>query len=334
MPIAPKRRITTRWARIVTIVAALCVAVANGKSGYFLFSFTGTGRVHVAFTCDCADVQQLRLLGAALRSVAQNSRDSHRLFVHVFTGRRERIMTRHVLRCALAGIQISGLRVVSISDDLVDLPIKIRYAGRAEQRLRNRFNYVRFYLDRLMPAVDKVLYLDTDVIALDDVSKLYDSHLMDRQRGTVLAAVRRHQPLSKWVNISDPALLESRMSTDLDTFNAGVLLIRLDRWKSQRVIDTVRLWMTLNTERLLYAHGSQPPLLLAIGDNYEKVNSSWNVDGAGFKEINKEKLSSAKIIHWTGANKGCNRDAWHHDVWHKFDRSGCFSTGDSLKNRR
>ena len=278
--------------------------------------------IHIAFACDTSNPQQLRLLGAAARSIVLHSDEPRRLSFHVFVGEGEESRVRKALLCAASAQPIS-VYVTSVNSDIVDLPVKVRFPGKSEQRLLNHFNYVRFYLHRLMPDVDKVLYLDTDVIVLTDVSSLFDEHLVGE--GTpILAAGSRSQPLSKWANFSDPEILRARLNPNTPAFNAGVLLIRLDRWREQNVTEQVRFWMNINRERALYQHGSQPPLLLSVGDKYERFDLSWNVDGAGFRRIQAKVLKKAKIIHWTGGKKGDEDDSWHHDVWEKFHSSECY----------
>ena len=282
-------------------------------------------QIHVTFACDSSAPGQLRLLSAALRSILSHAADPHRLSFHVFVGKGEENHVSDALRCALVDWQHFDLTITAPPEEMVDLPIKIRYPGKSERRLRSSFNYVRFFLHLLLPQVNKVLYLDTDVIVLDDIANLYDAHLVPDQ-SSVLAACARNQLMSKWINFTDPDVINARIDPTIQTFNAGVLLIRLDIWRAQHLTDKIRFWMTRNHERPIYEHGSQPPLLLSVGDAFERIDSSWNVDGAGFREIKHKLLENAKIVHWTGGKKGNEHDAWHHNVWKEFDKRECFSS--------
>jgi lipopolysaccharide biosynthesis glycosyltransferase len=286
-------------------------------------SLIGTRLVHVVFTCDAKSESQRRLLAAAVNSVAVNSREPERLVIHVFVEVDSNRSISEMLGCVLPN---SNSRVIVHATDFqVDLPITVRYPGIAEKRLLNPANYLRFFLaDLLQPDVTKVLYLDTDVIVFKDVSKMYDNYLLD-PTSVVLAAAKRDKRLSEYANFSDRAVIDSGVSPDTTAFNAGVLLIRLDIWRAQNITEKVRHWMQLNKEHPIYELGSQPPLLLSIGDNYEKLDASWNADGAGFKQLDDQQVSEAKIMHWTGSTKGDKPEAFHRDIWLKYDIPNCFS---------
>jgi len=300
--------------------AAAAEYATGGKRSSF---FRGYTPVHVVFTCDAKSLSQRRLLAAAVNSVATNIREPERLVIHVFVEVEFVRSVLGLLNCVLPGSK-SRLNVHG-TDFQVDLPINVRHPGKAEIRLLNPANYIRFLLaDLLESDVTKVLYLDTDVIVLDDISKMYDNHLID-PTSRVLAAAKRGKHVSLYANFSERAVLESGILPNTTAFNAGVILIRLDNWRAQDITRKVRYWMQLNEQHQIYELGSQPPLLLSIGDDYERIDASWNVDGAGFKKLDSQLVSEAKILHWTGATKGDMPEAFHREVWLEYDSSQCFS---------
>ena len=327
----------TYGSAFLSVVLLVCLALSPITANHYLkadifFQAGGKGPslfseyepVHVVFTCDAESPSQQRLLAAALNSVALNMREPERLVIHIFVKAEFEISLHRLLSCVLRDLK-SRLNV-HVAEFEVDLPIHVRYPGKAEARLRNPANYLRFFLaDLLKPhEVTKVLYLDTDVIVQDDISELYDNYLVN-PTSTVLAAAKRGKQISLYANFSERAVLDSGILPDTKAFNAGVLLIHLDNWRAQNITSKVRYWMQLNAKHPIYELGSQPPLLLAIGDDYERLDASWNIDGAGFKKLDKKLVSEAKIIHWTGATKGDRQEAFHRDIWLKYDSPKCFS---------
>lgn len=301
--------------------AAAAEYATGGKMPSF---FRGYTPVHVVFTCDAKSLSQRRLLAAAVNSVATNIREPERLVVHVFVEVEFVRSVLGLLSCVLNGSK-SRLNVHG-ADFQVDLPINVRHPGKAEIRLLNPANYIRFLLADLLESescVTKVLYLDTDVIVLDDISKMYDNHLID-PTSRVLAAAKRGKHIGLYANFSERAVLESGILPNTTAFNAGVMLIRLDNWRAQDITRKVRYWMQLNEQHPIYELGSQPPLLLSIGNDYERINASWNVDGAGFKKLDSQLVFQAKILHWTGATKGDMPEAFHREIWLEYDSSQCF----------
>lgn len=83
-------------------------------------------------------------------------------------------------------------------------------------------SYARLFMASMLPAdVDKVLYLDCDMIVCDSLAELWDTDL----HGCVIAAVQDYQ--------SDvPKLKIGLQSTDA-YFNAGLLLVDLKAWREQ-----------------------------------------------------------------------------------------------------
>lgn len=278
--------------------------------------------IHVAFACDTDRSSQTRTMLAAIRSVVSHSKDAQRLNFHIFVRRGHEHSIDSLISCALPGTQLFKHFTYSVPDK-VALPIKVRLER--ERRLRTPFNYVRFFLAEWLPQLEKVLYLDTDIIALDDVAAIFDRHLMQNNNYTIAAAARQ-LTLENSINFSNPEVVKAGIRPAGMAFNAGVLLIRLDNWRQQNMTQRVKSWMELNTKKPIYPLGSQPPLQLSVGDAFEEINSSWNVDGAGHSQISQERLQDAKLIHWTGPRKGCEDGAHHSNIYKRYDTGHCFES--------
>ena len=169
----------------------------------------------------------------------------------------------------------------------------------------------RCLLPDVLPGVDKVLYLDTDMVVLGDVAELYDTPLGDRP----LAAMPKHR-LAHWLEWSNsrdrrPDRVEqlrhlraaASVAAPLNgwAFNAGVLLMSLETMRRDDFVSQV--------ERNFRAFGYDDQTLLnlyAAGD-YLELPAAWNVDYRDyFPGADGEQ---AKIVHWNGADKPWHRDA-------------------------
>ena len=126
--------------------------------------------------------------------------------------------------------------------------------GKAEKRLRNKFNYVRFFLPELLPSIHKVIYLDTDVIVLVDLALLYDKYLLGPTTIALAACDRSRKPLRRYVNFTSEEVISSGSDLYTGAFNAGVLVMRLDNWQNENVTSKVRYWMEANSKSQLYTH--------------------------------------------------------------------------------
>jgi lipopolysaccharide biosynthesis glycosyltransferase len=111
----------------------------------------------------------------------------------------------------------STLESYCLADELVD-----------GLRVSDRFpapNWYRAFLPDLLPESPRVLYLDCDVVALDDVATLVTMDL----DGCAIAAVDN-------ISLGQADNLERTGLTEREGyFNCGVLLLDLDRWRQDDV---------------------------------------------------------------------------------------------------
>ena len=96
----------------------------------------------------------------------------------------------------------------------------------------NKAIYMRFLAPFLKPNLDKILYIDTDTIILQDIEALYKTDLQDFPLGAIWEEYgenRYNQEYKKRLNLS----------RDHKYFNAGVLLINADRWRKMDIFNQV-----------------------------------------------------------------------------------------------
>ncbi len=89
--------------------------------------------------------------------------------------------------------------------------------------------YYRLFIASLFPEYDKILYLDCDLIVKGDISELYNTELGEN----ILGAVP-----DQYVRATDEfrAYAKKAVGVDPDTyFNAGVLVISLDRFRKNGI---------------------------------------------------------------------------------------------------
>ncbi|CAK8999544.1 unnamed protein product [Durusdinium trenchii] len=178
-------------------------------------------------------------------------------------------------------------------------------------------NFARFSLHQLLPDLSRVVYLDEDVVVKGDLVELFQVPMRTERGapGTVAAVQRSNQPLKTYVDVLQPAVPQW-LPSEAPSFNAGVMVIDLERWRQRHASQLIAEWIAMNARRRLWLHGSQPPLLLLFHDEVVSLHWSWNVDGLGHRlNYPKNVLNEAKVLHWTGPLKpwrhhGVNRKLW------------------------
>lgn len=282
---------------------------------------SGAAAVHVAMTLDSV---YLRGSMAAILSVVQHTSCPENIRFHFVSSksadssllRRTIAASFPYLRFEIYSLDqgsVSGLISTSIREAL-DCPL----------------NYARNYLPDLLPrCVRRVVYLDSDLVLVDDILKLAATLLGDT---AVLAAPEycnanftSYFTPTFWSNPTLSLTFEGRKAC---YFNTGVMVIDLERWREGDYTTKIVEWMELQKRMRIYELGSLPPFLLVFAGNIAPVDHRWNQHGLGgdnFRGLCRDlHPGSVSLLHWSGkgkpwtrldANRPCPLDA----LWAPYD---------------
>lgn len=133
--------------------------------------------------------------------------------------------------------------------------------------------YYRFIIQRAMPAYDKVVYLDSDLVVEGDIAKLYDTELGD----SLLGATIDVDYLGN-LNMNDGERLKYTkeklgMADPYGYFQAGVLLLNL---KTMREAYTTAQWLEFASVRG-YIFDDQDVLNARCEGRVTYLDQRWNV---------------------------------------------------------
>ncbi|KAF3786612.1 putative galacturonosyltransferase-like 2 [Nymphaea thermarum] len=260
-----------------------------------------SGLTHVAMTLD---TQYLRGSMAAVLSVVQHSVCPENLAFHFVasgTGEEEanlrdtiaatfpylRFHVYHFDAAAVAGLISASIRPA------LDRPL----------------NYARTYLAALLPeCVSRVVYLDSDVVLVDDIAKLWGTQL--RPRSVVAAPEYCKANFTYYFTSafwSSHALSLTFAGRRPCYFNTGVMVMDLRRWREGGYTARIEAWMELQKQVRIYELGSLPPFLLVFAGDITPVDHQWNQHGLGGDNY-KGKCRGlhpgrVSLMHWSGKGK-------------------------------
>lgn len=131
--------------------------------------------------------------------------------------------------------------------------------------------YQKLALGELLPHdLDRVLWLDGDLLVLDDLSRLW-SH--DLHGATLGACQDQRVP-----HVSSPQGLRTYrrlgIHADAKYFNAGVLLIDLRRWRANRVFEAAIDYLAANARHLYF--WDQEALNAVLAHSWLELDERWN----------------------------------------------------------
>lgn len=164
--------------------------------------------------------------------------------------------------------------------------------------------WLRVLLPALLPDVERVLYLDADLVVIDDIAPLWETDLGDHLFGAVTNPC--------YPGIPPPAALQ--LTRREHYVNSGVLLMNLERMREHGCIDELRDFAASHPDNPC---PEQDALSALYHDRCTLLHPRWNVQAICFERPARrlpfppgqaaEALTDPAIVHFTGVSK-----PWHH----------------------
>lgn len=158
--------------------------------------------------------------------------------------------------------------------------------------------YFRLFMARLLPQkVDKILYLDCDIVIDGSLKELWDTNL-DNYALAAIEEMRWH-----YSDVFDRLEFDKKYGY----FNAGVILVNLDYWRKQHLTERFINYLSSNSAKLK-AH-DQDVLNAVLHDKCLHISCKWNVETGfcmheflklqGFNSDLLKIIRQPIIIHYT-----------------------------------
>lgn len=179
---------------------------------------------------------------------------------------------------------------------------------------------------------EKILYLDSDMLILEDITKLWDTPLNDVTLAASESSIYSHiyeRPDAK-------TFINAGMDPSSPYFTSGLLLINISKWKENDTLSKyIKILKEMGNE---FKYRTQDPLNIILENKWKPIDANWQVIGLIYHSsdlYHKSLVKNAKIIHFTNTPPGfpkCNhpkKSLFFKYVYH----SGWFSKGEYLKWR-
>ncbi|KAK2649573.1 hypothetical protein Ddye_017062 [Dipteronia dyeriana] len=297
-------------------------AVECGSTAYTITGETSVcdpSLVHVAITLD---VEYLRGSIAAVHSILQHSMCPESIFFHFLVSETD---METLVRSTFPQLKF---KVYYFDPNIV----RSRISTSVRQALEQPLNYARNYLaDLLEPCVRRVIYLDSDLVVVDDIAKLWTTSLGSR---TIGAPEYCHANFSKYFTAAfwnDKRFAGTFNGRKPCYFNTGVMVIDLKKWRRVGYTKRIERWMEIQKSHRIYELGSLPPFLLVFAGHVAPIGHRWNQHGLGGDNVRGScrdlHPGPVSLLHWSGSGKPwfrldskrpCPLDA----LWAPFDLYG------------
>ena len=228
------------------------------------------------------------LLGVTLQSIKENKSDEY--FYNIFvlnTGIGEENL-KILGKYSQDNMHIS---FVDVSNELKKIADKIC--------LRDYYTcttYFRFFIPELFPQYDKVLYLDCDIVLLDDVANLYNHNIDNHLLGAIPEDIMpSHQAFTDYVEKGLGIKVEKY-------FSAGIILINSKAFREQNIINQL---IQLLSQFKFEVTQDEDYLNVVCKDKVKYIDQGWNKAPIPDSDFDEKDL---KLIHYK-----INYRPWRYD---------------------
>ena len=165
---------------------------------------------------------------------------------------------------------------------------------RSTKYLKSKVCYARYFIENLFPNIERIIYLDTDLLVLADLVELYKTDLGSNIVGVVLDISTR----------SNDGQVEPCQKLGIEPrgyFNSGVMLIDMKAWKKERIKEQLIDVSITHFDRL--DSQDQSALNIVLQGKALILDERWNT-----VQYETESSFTNGIVHLIGSVK-----PWHYD---------------------
>jgi lipopolysaccharide biosynthesis glycosyltransferase len=269
----------------------------------------------VSIVC-ATDKGQFIGLIALINSIIKNTNNLNRIHFYILVDQFEKSELNSLLDTYFKGKVKYHIKEFE-PNTFLEKNIRVIHDNKGTHKV---MNFARFYFPNYFQKLDKILYMDCDMIVQDDIVKLYDSIKLDE---FYFAAVT----ISKIGDFNDfkPILFKRGIDKKNDYFNAGLFVTSLKRWEETNTTEKLLEIMVEHkkSKEGLYKFGTQSALNYVFHNNYENIYRNWNVTVD--KNMSNNYINNEiKVIHYTGSKKpwlkcGETQCGLAINVWNKYN---------------
>ncbi|KAM7498817.1 hypothetical protein LguiA_023231 [Lonicera macranthoides] len=171
-------------------------------------------------------------------------------------------------------------------------------------------NHIRIHLPELFPSLNKIVFLDDDIVVQTDLSPLWDIDMNGKVNGAVETCrgddkFVMSKRFKNYLNFSHP-LISKKFDPNECAWAYGMNIFDLEAWRKTNISQTYHYWLeeNLKSDLSLWQLGTLPPGLIAFHGHIHIIDPFWHMLGLGYQDnTSVEDAKSAGVIHFNGRAK-------------------------------
>ena len=270
-------------------------------------SFYNQEKINIVMSCD---EKQFVGLVAIVNSILIHTKQKDRLFFNFLVDKNEKDILDKLLKKKL---NLQNYNIKEINND-TEMTNNIRV--NRDNNIKNVMNFARFNFENEFRKLDKILYLDCDMIVKAPIENLYDK--FDNSNYPIAAV--KVKSLKNMDDIFYECKKLYNLKDNYPYFNAGVFCTSLNYWRKNGIKRKIIKIMKEHkkSKKGLFRLGTQPILNIVFANNFQILEKTWNTGGLGYKKVSQREINDAKILHWTGKKKPWLQNGMYKEIWNKY----------------
>ena len=239
--------------------------------------------INIAF---CSDNNYLKYIAIAIQSINFNNRNN--------------LLQFHVFLYDVPKEESDKLLTLSNNITIYSIPAEYmeKYDNDYSIKHLNRSIYIRLLVPRLLKnKVDKLIYLDADILCFRDISDIKSINIDD-----VICAVGPDSKKSEHIQKN----IKRLNLTNNTYFNSGFLYINIKKWNDFNTENKVNEILLNKNKQLLYP--DQDALNIVLQNHILMIDAEWNYLFTWLNSKQKQEFFLKRshipyFMHFTGARK-------------------------------
>lgn len=177
--------------------------------------------------------------------------------------------------------------------------------------------FLRFALAEIFPSSQRILYVDSDILAVRSVDDAFALDLRGKIVGAadddLVAGLVGHKP--SWTAYRNGL----RLPADAPYLNCGVLLVDAPAWRAGNI--KARLIALFLENRDICRYLDQSALNLMLKGDFAPLSPRWNFQ-QNYQAISAEDMLAPRLVHFAGSAKPWRNDGFvfrrdYRDAWRR-----------------
>ena len=247
------------------IIIVMSILVLSGILSFAMYLMLPK-TVHIAYT---SDSKYLPYMMVSIHSAIKNKNKSSEYHIHVIAKDLNNKETSILKEMETDNVKISIHPTEKIDLDLSHLG---RFASFA-------VSLQKIFISKYLQNVDKVLYLDSDTLVLNDLTKVYKTDIKEDYVAAVKDGLMYQHP---------EHVTELNLDWRNFYFNSGIMLLNLKKIREDDIVRKAIIYFNTHQE----VFGDQDVLNVVFKEKVKPLSYKYNCNSTFFEEKDAEFLSN------------------------------------------